>query len=40
MGGEIRHATNGIRQVRIFRRGKARYAATLMDERLIEGVKV
>ena len=40
MGGEIRHATNGIRQVRIFRRGKARYAETLMDERLIVDGKV
>ena len=40
MGGEIRHATNGIRQVRIFRRGKARYADTLMDERLIVDGKV
>ena len=39
-GGEIRHATNGIRQVRIFRRGKARYAETLMDERLIVEGKV
>jgi len=34
-GGEIRHGTNGIRQVRLFRRGKARYAETLMDERLL-----
>ena len=33
-GGEIRHATNGIRQVRLFRRGKGRYPETLMDERL------
>ena len=39
-GGEIKHATNGIRQVRIFRRGKARYAETLMDERLIVDGKV
>ncbi|MCQ2395369.1 MAG: glycosyltransferase family 2 protein, partial [Kiritimatiellae bacterium] len=34
MGGEIRHATNGIRQVRLFRRGKGRYPESLMDERI------
>lgn len=34
-GGEIRHATTGIRQVRLFRAGRARYAETLMDERLV-----
>lgn len=34
-GGEIRHGTNGIRQVRLFRRGAARYDETAMDERLI-----
>lgn len=34
MGGEIRHASNGIRQVRLFRRGRGRYAEGLMDERL------
>ena len=34
MGGEIRHATNGIRQVRIFRREKGRYPESLMDERI------
>lgn len=34
MGGTIRHATNSIRMVRIFRKGRARYADTLMDERL------
>lgn len=34
MGGEIRHGTNGIRMVRLFRRGKGRYAEALMDERL------
>lgn len=34
-GGEIRHATNGIRQMRLFRRGYARYDEGLMDERLI-----
>lgn len=34
-GGNICHATNGIRQVRVFRRGKARYLETAMDERLI-----
>lgn len=33
-GGEIRHATNGIRQVRIFRSGKGRYSDGTMDERL------
>ena len=33
-GGEIRHATAGIRQVRLFRKGRARYADSLMDERL------
>ena len=34
-GGEIKHATNGIRQVRMFRRGKGRYPESLMDERLV-----
>ena len=34
MGGEVRHGTNGIRQVRIFRRGKGRYPESLMDERI------
>lgn len=34
-GGLIRHATNGIKMVRMFRLGKARYEETLMDERLI-----
>lgn len=39
MGGEIRHGTAGIRQVRLFRLGKARYPETLMDERLqVDGV--
>ena len=33
-GGEIKHATNGIRQVRLFRRGKGHYPESLMDERL------
>lgn len=38
MGGEIRHATNGIRQVRMFRYGRGRYPDTLMDERIaVEG---
>ena len=32
-GGFIRHATNGIRMVRLFRRGKGHYAETAMDER-------
>lgn len=35
MGGEIRHGTNGIRMVRMFRRGRGRYAETLMDERIV-----
>ena len=34
---EIRHATIGIRQVRLFRRGCARYDEGVMDERLIVG---
>ena len=41
MGGVIRHATNGIKMVRMFRTGRAKYAETLMDERLIyEGKKI
>lgn len=40
MGGEIRHATNGIRQVRMFRRGKGRYPDALMDERILVDGKV
>ena len=41
MGGVIRHATNGIKMVRMFRAGRAKYAETLMDERLIyEGKKL
>ena len=40
MGGEIRHGTNGIQMVRMFRRGRGRYAETLMDERIeYEGEK-
>ena len=35
MGGVIRHATNNIKMVRMFRAGRARYAETLMDERFI-----
>lgn len=35
MGREIRHATTGIRQVRMFRRGKGRYPDSLMDERIL-----
>ena len=35
MGGEIRHGTNGIPMVRMFRRGRGRYAETLMDERIV-----
>ena len=41
MGAEIRHGTNGIKMVRMFRRGRGRYAETLMDERIIfEGEKL
>ena len=40
MGGEIRHATTGIRQVRIFRRGRGRYPESLMDERILVDGKV
>ena len=40
MGGVIRHGTNGIQIVRMFRRGRGRYAETLMDERIVyEGEK-
>ena len=35
MGGEIRHGTNAIPMVRMFRRGHGRYAETLMDERIV-----
>ena len=35
MGGTIRHGTNGIQMVRMFRRGEGRYAETLMDERIV-----
>ena len=35
MGGMIRHGTNGIRMVRMFRTGRGRYAETLMDERIV-----
>ena len=41
MGGEIRHGTNGIQMVRMFRRERGRYAETLMDERIVfEGEKL
>ena len=41
MGGMIRHGTNGIQMVRMFRRGRGRYAETLMDERIVfEGEKL
>ena len=41
MGGLIRHGTNGIKMVRMFRRGRGRYAETLMDERIVfEGEKL
>ena len=35
MGGEIRHGTNSIQMVRMFRGGRGRYAETLMDERIM-----
>ena len=35
MGGVILHGTNGIKMVRMFRRGRGRYAETLMDERIV-----
>ena len=34
-GGVIRHGTNGIKMVRMFRRGRGRYADTQMDERIV-----
>ena len=40
MGGEIRHATNGIRLVRLFRRGKGRLEDRAMDEHVIVDGKV
>ena len=41
MGGEIRHGTNGNKMVRMFRKGRGRYAETLMDERIVfEGEKL
>ncbi len=41
LGGVIRHGTNGIKMVRMFRRGRGRYAETLMDERIVfEGEKL
>lgn len=41
MGGEIRHGTNSIPMVRMFRRGRGKYAETLMDERIVfEGEKL
>lgn len=41
MGDEIRHGTNGIPMVRMFRRGRGRYAEALMDERIVfEGAKL
>ena len=40
-GGVIRHGTNGIKMVRMFRAGRGRYAETLMDERIVfEGKKL
>jgi len=41
MGGVIRHGTNGIQMVRMFRKGHGRYSETLMDERIVfEGEKL
>ena len=40
MGGEIRHATNGIRLLRIWRRGKGRSEERAMDEHIIVDGKV
>jgi glycosyltransferase involved in cell wall biosynthesis len=41
MGGVIRHGTNGIPMIRMFRNGRGRYAETLMDERIVyEGDKL
>lgn len=41
MGGVIRHGTNGIKMVRMFRAGRGRYAETKMDERIVfEGKKL
>ena len=39
-GGEIRHATNGIRLLRIWRRGKGRSEERAMDEHIIVDGKV
>ena len=35
MGGVIRHGTNGIPMIRMFRNGHGRYAETLMDEQIV-----
>ena len=35
LGREIRHGTNGISMIRMFRMGRGRYAETLMDERIV-----
>ena len=41
MGGMIRHGTNGIKMVRMLRKGRGRYVETLMDERIVfEGEKL
>ena len=41
IGGVIRHGTNGIPMVRMFRNGRGRYAETLKDERIVyEGDKL
>ena len=39
-GGEIRHATNGIRLLRIFRRGRAKIEQRAMDEHMLVDGKV
>ena len=39
-GGEIKHATNGIRLLRIFRRGRARIEQRAMDEHMLVDGKV
>ena len=39
-GGEIKHATNGIRLLRIFRRGRAKIEQRAMDEHMLVDGKV
>ena len=40
MGGEIRHATTGIRLLRVFRRGRAKIEQRAMDEHMLVDGKV